>query len=604
MAFLVAPAHNLTVDEEVRFVTHRRRSTKLLASLFALSMLAAACGDDDEEPAADGGSTDAGSDTGGEQSADCPEGIYQRDGVCLELTWQTVAGNARREQIQALVIPQLEELGILVTADNTDPGTLFEQRLPQRQTEMMLYANVASPDPSTTGNWGCDSIPTEENEFAGANNQAYCNEEATDLMLQADAAIVDQDERVALTQQVGDLMREDAIGLPFYQLPLIAAYRTDLVTPPEDDFTSTPYSNFGNMYDFDTPAGGGSVVFGAEQWPECLNAITQCASASWLLYSVTGQVLPRLMELNTESEYVPSPVLAGEPELSGEGTDNGDGPFTVTYTIAPEAVWDDGSPMTCADIAFTLETKTASQGVYAATGYDQIASVTPGADPKECAIEFTTPYAAWPDLFGGGLEFFLKAAAFPNGPDISTEMATSIPFSGGPWILQSWSPTESVFVPNTAYWDADRIPLLDQVTFVPQESQETEVNAFLAGEVSAIFPQPAPGLTEQLEGDDITTIFGAGSTFEGLWFDTQSLLNEDSVLYDREVREAIMFGIDRELILEDVILPLSPEAELLNCYAWVPTVGPWCDNTDFEDVTFDPDRVAEILEADGWVRTT
>ena len=586
-------------------MTHRRRSTKLLASLFALTMIAAACGDDDEEPAAEG---DGGSETegGGEQSADCPEGIYQRDGVCLELTWQTVAGNARREQIQAIVIPMLEELGIAVTADNTDAGTLFEQRLPQRQTEMMLYANVGSPDPSVTGNWACQNVPTPENEFAGANNQAWCLEEATELMAQADRAL-DEEERADLTQQIGDLMRQEAIGLPMYQLPLITSFRTDLVTPPEDDYTSTPYSGFGNLYDFssaDTPGQpGGEIVLGAEQWAECINAMTQCASASWLTWSVSNHVLPRLMEVDIEGNYVPSPALAGEPELSGPGIEDGEGEFTVTYTFNPDAVWEDGSPMGCADVAFTQEAKNATTGVYAQSGYDLITSVEPvGGDDKVCAITFSEPYAPWGDLFGGGLEFFFKAAAFAS-PDLSTEMATSVPFSGGPWILESWSPTEAVLARNDAYWDEERVPLLDRVRIVPQESQETEVNAFLAGEVVAIYPQPAPGLTEQLEGDNIETIFGGGFTWEGIWFNTQSLLNEESVLYDREVREALLFAIDRELILEDVILPLSPEAELMGCYAWFAGVGPWCDSTDYEDVTYDPERVAEILEDDGWVRT-
>lgn len=587
-------------------MTHRRWAAKALASVFALSLIAAACGGDDE-PSDSTATTDAESSSPPTAlSGECPAGIYQKDGVCLRLTWQTVAGNARREQIQAIVIPMLEDLGIQVVADNTDPGTLFEQRLPQRQTEMMLYANVASPDPSATGNWACENVPSEENEFAGANAQAWCNEEATELMHASDAAL-DVDERVDLIHQVGDLMREEAIGLPMYQLPLITSFNTDLVTPPEDDYTSTSYSGFGNLYDFslaDTPGeSGGELVLGAEQWAECINPITQCASASWLMWSVTHHVLPRLMEVNTDGDYVASPVLAGEPVLSGPGVDEGSGEFTVTYTFNPEAVWNDGSDMGCADVAFTLDTKTTSSGVYALSGYDKISSVEPvDGDNDVCAITFAEPFAAWPDLFGGGLEFFLKAAAFPDGPDISTAMANSIDFSGAPYVLESWSPTEAVLVRNDAYWDADRVSLLDRVTIIPQEDQETEVNSFLAGETAAIYPQPAPGLTEQLSGDGVTTIFGAGTTFEGIWFDNQSLLNEDSVLYDQAVREALLFAIDRDLIISEVIHPLSPEATILNCHSWVPTVGDWCDESDYGDVSYDPDRVAEILEADGWTR--
>ena len=29
---------------------------------------------------------------------------------------------------------------------------------------------------------------------------------------------------------------------------------------------------------------GGSVTFGAEQWPICINPITQCSSATWLYF--------------------------------------------------------------------------------------------------------------------------------------------------------------------------------------------------------------------------------------------------------------------------------------------------------------------------------
>src|SRR5262245_51963835 len=58
----VTTAHNLTVYEEVRFVTHRRRSAKLLVAFLGLSLIAAACGDDDDT-AESGGTTTTGGAT-------------------------------------------------------------------------------------------------------------------------------------------------------------------------------------------------------------------------------------------------------------------------------------------------------------------------------------------------------------------------------------------------------------------------------------------------------------------------------------------------------------------------------------------------------------
>ena len=77
-------------------MTHRRRSTKLLASLFAFSLLAAACGDDDEDPAAGGegteeetpateGSGGGGGDLvlGAEQEPECADWIS----ICSGSSW-------------------------------------------------------------------------------------------------------------------------------------------------------------------------------------------------------------------------------------------------------------------------------------------------------------------------------------------------------------------------------------------------------------------------------------------------------------------------------------------------------------------------------------
>ena len=345
---------------------------------------------------------------------------------------------------------------------------------------------------------------------------------------------------------------------------------------------------------------GGELVIGAEQFPECVNPITQCANSSWMHWAVTQHVLPRLMELDTEGNFVPSPVLDGEPELSGEGTENGDGPFTVTYNLNPDAIWDDGTPITSTDIKFTAEAYLQTTGSVTTVGYDKISSVD-DSDPQVAVVEFSEPFADWQDLMGGNSAYVLKADFFESS-DVANDLLNELPFSGGPFVLESFGADEAVLVRNEEYWDEERRSLLDQVTVVALADQETEINALLAGEVSAIYPQPAPGLTDQLDAEGIQFETGAGLTYEGLWFTQDSLKNPNTPLAEAEVREALLFAIDREAILEQIIHPNFPETEILNCAGWVPTVGDWCDQTDFEDVTFDPARVAEILEGAGWAK--
>ena len=75
----------------------------------------------------------------------------------------------------------------------------------------------------------------------------------------------------------------------------------------------------------------------------------------------------------------------------------------------------------------------------------------------------------------------------------------------------------------------------------------------------------------------------------------------------RRLPEAFAKSIDRSLVLANVYDPIFPGAPLLNCGTWVPTVGPWCDQTAFgnedgTDAYYDPAGAEEILTAAGWAK--
>jgi peptide/nickel transport system substrate-binding protein len=166
------------------------------------------------------------------------------------------------------------------------------------------------------------------------------------------------------------------------------------------------------------PKQGGSIVIGAEQWPECLSPITSCAQASWLPWTGWQYVMPRLMEVDTKGNYVASDLLVEAPTEDNGGIQQN--PFRITYKLRPEAVWDDGSQITSEDVKYTWDVIMKTTGTLSTTGYDQIKSIDT-KDPKTAVITFKAPYAAWGDLFGSqgivnGL--VLKKAAFDGKVDL------------------------------------------------------------------------------------------------------------------------------------------------------------------------------------------
>jgi len=353
---------------------------------------------------------------------------------------------------------------------------------------------------------------------------------------------------------------------------------------------------------------GGEIVLGAEQWPECVNPITSCSSATWTWYSVLEHVLGYAMVLDLNGNFVSSPALAEAPTLDNGGiTQN---PFTVSLKISPDAVWADGTPITSADFEFTWKAILNTTGAYSTVGYSSIDSVDT-TDPATAVLHFKEVFVDWPDLFGGVYGGFFEKAAFPDfansdKPDLKDEMQDNIPFSGGPWILDSWSKDQAVFVRNDKWFGTDDsarggMALLDKVTIVPRTDQATEIQSLLSGEVDAIYPQPSDvSLIDQVSGTPGVQAKGAdGGYFEALWFQ-----NESAPLDNPAVREALMYAIDRQSIIDAIIKLNNPNAEVLACgFIAFPHIGDWCSTVHpfgTDSFPYDPDKAKELLTAAGY----
>ena len=175
--------------------------------------------------------------------------FLSQDDTPLVIEWNTVAGNKRREDVQALVQEQVADFGIRFDINNLDAGELFQNRLPTLDFGMGLYAQVASPDPSVTTIYDRDQIPSEANAFSGQNNIAWDNERVTELARLSDRQL-DPDERLATIREIGATVRADMAWIPLYQLPNLTAWRSDRLDGPIGEFTASTYGGFSNMYDW------------------------------------------------------------------------------------------------------------------------------------------------------------------------------------------------------------------------------------------------------------------------------------------------------------------------------------------------------------------
>jgi peptide/nickel transport system substrate-binding protein len=308
--------------------------------------------------------------------------------------------------------------------------------------------------------------------------------------------------------------------------------------------------------------------------------------------------MARAMELDVNNAYQASPVLVEAPTIDNGGLVTDDaGIFTLTFNIAEEAVWSDGTPITSEDFLFTWRAKLDTEGTLQTAGYDLITDVN-ADDPKTAVITFSEPYAPWPDLFGGNTDYLYPAHALGPETDVAAKWNDAIDVSGGPWLLESFSQDQLILVPNDNYWVEDRKPLVDRVIMVPREDTDTEVTALQTGEAMAAFPQPFPGAKDRLVGD-LTFVGGGGTFMEGLWINQ----NAPDRYFDmtKNVRQALAYAVDRQQIADVALGSIIESPEILQCAGWNPTFGDWCQ-PDFEKYVQDMAKVEELLTAEGWTR--
>jgi peptide/nickel transport system substrate-binding protein len=241
------------------------------------------------------------------------EGFWAQDGTAPEIRWMINAGNLRRENTQAFLIPRLQEAGFNVVPDNGTAEEVFQQRLPAMDFDMAMYISTAPPDPQyLVPILTCENIPTEENNFQGQNTQGWCNEEATELLNRSDVT-PDPEERTQLIQDALRLTETDHVLLPLANYPKAGVWRTDKVGGPIDAELAN-YRAFENFHLWEDLDGDGQIVIGAEQWPACLNPVTECANSSWMVWTAAFPLYPGVWD-TTADGYATTALVTEEPTV-------------------------------------------------------------------------------------------------------------------------------------------------------------------------------------------------------------------------------------------------------------------------------------------------
>ena len=278
---------------------------------------------------------------------------------------------------------------------------------------------------------------------------------------------------------------------------------------------------------------------------------------------------------------------------TGETVPTGETKMTLTVDLDPKAVWEDGSPVTADDLTCTWQANLQTPGSITTAGYDQITGVEKGTSDKQAVINFKSVYGPYKTLFNP----ILKKASVDDCADVSGDFQTEQKTSARPYMLQSWSQNQSIFVPNPNYWGTDK-PKTPKVVFIPQTDQDTEIASIKSGQVDYIYPQFSDALGTALQDPNIKLDIQSGGDYEAIYFQ-----QKDGPFADPTYRQAFSESIDRQAIFNQIYAPIfsaaGAQSQLLNCGPIVE--GPYCPEDNFQN-TYNPDDAAKIMTDAGWTK--
>jgi len=340
---------------------------------------------------------------------------------------------------------------------------------------------------------------------------------------------------------------------------------------------------------------GGSVTYTIEKLITGWN-VDDTNTATFDFVEVLDGVLPQGPFINTPDLKA---TLNTDLMVSAEQTSTS--PQTIVYKIQPNAVWNDGTPITADDFIYAWQTQNGKDcpdcEAASTAGYDQMQSVTGSDGGKTVTVVYKTPFTDWKLPFG---PLYPAHVAKQHG-DLAASwkwLDANVPtYSGGPYVISDFQKDTSVTETPNPKWYGKVKPKLDKVVFRIITDQSQEVPALQNNEVQAIYPQPNADIVNQVKQiSGVQYTLGKGLTWEHV-----DLNLKNSALSDIKLRQAVFTAINRKDIIDKTIGQFVPGAAPLNNHNFMPGQPGYKDViTSTGQGTGDIEKAKSILTGAGY----
>jgi peptide/nickel transport system substrate-binding protein len=341
------------------------------------------------------------------------------------------------------------------------------------------------------------------------------------------------------------------------------------------------------------------LVIGTTQYPSTLHPMFDSMLAKSIILNTARRPVtafdPQWKEICLLCVQVPSLEngLAKVEERDGKKG------MAVTVAIREGVKWGDGKPVTAADVVFAWEVGKHPQSQVTAAEYYRRITAIDVKDERSFTLHIDRVMWNFTSYVPEPLPAHIEKPIFDADPAqyrTRTKYDTEPGNPGlyyGPYRVTSLTPGSSITVELNAHWSGAK-PHFKRVTFRAIENTAALEANLLSGSVDYILGEL--GLTldqalafEKRHRDKYDVVYKPGLIYEHI-----DLNLENPLLADRRVRQALLYGIDRNAIVTKLFEGKQPVA-----HGYISETRPDFDPTA-PRYAFDPKKAAALLDEAGF----
>ena len=292
------------------------------------------------------------------------------------------------------------------------------------------------------------------------------------------------------------------------------------------------------------------------------------------------------------SNVTPKGELAEKFDISSDG-------LTYTFTLRSGVNWHDGQPLSAQDVKFTYDlAMNPDTGSPRTSELTERVDTVDAPDDSTVVMKLKTPNAA----------FMVSNTVYDIIPqhvlkDVDPKALAQDEFSTGkkgrtigtgPFQFEEWVKDDHLtLVKNDSYWEGS--PNLDKWIYKVVPDQNTAVQQVKTGELDYA-SVPASAVQDLSSRNELNVV--QYDTFSFTFFAYQLDPAKSTKFQDKEVRQALMYALDRKAMVDAILFGLGTVA-----VGTMPVLS-WAYNPDgiTNKYELNVDKANQLLDSAGWAK--